>query len=387
MAGGDELDGDRGADTLRGEDGADVLRGDTASETGAGDVYSGGGDVDEVFFPSNECDVQLITCSPRDLVITIDNQANDGAAGENDDVRDDVEDISITTIFQGSGGAGRANLTGSAAFNVIAGSPQGDLIDPAGGSDIVWANDGDDVVQARDGSPDRVECGPGNDTANVDQFDLVLGCETVDRVDIAFALEDRPPALTLVTPDAGATLDPNTPTVLRAEASDDRGIKHVLFMDDERVLCRDEEPPYECGYAPRGEDVRTNTLSVAAVDTSDQATFLARSVGVAKFRATQLTAAVGRRRDRRRPYRFAVSGQLQLPPALTPALGCSGVVTITVQARRRTLVTRRVKLSPTCGYRATIRVRGKKRLGIGARFGGNAFVNEAASPPTGARSG
>jgi hypothetical protein len=36
-------------------------------------------------------------------------------------------------------------------------------------------------VSARDGRRDRVDCGDGQDTAAVDSFDMVSGCETTAR--------------------------------------------------------------------------------------------------------------------------------------------------------------------------------------------------------------
>ena len=356
LGGSDLLEGARGGDTLDGGDGSDELRGESVTEQGGGgDVYIGGGDVDLAVFAINACEGGLATCAPRDITVTIDGLANDGADGKGDDVREDVEDVAaITGVQGGAENVGRLTVTGATTFNAISGSHAGDTLDPAGGSDLVYGQGGDDSVETRDGSADRVDCGAGTDAANVDQHDVVIGCETVTRTEVSPDAEDRPPTLTLVTPGPGATLDPSGPTVVRAEAGDDRGVAHVLFLDDDRVLCRDEVAPYECAYQPRAEDVRTNTLTAVAVDTRDQAAFALRTVAVARFRPVRLTLSV---------RRGVAKGALRLPTALSPAAGCRGTVTV---ARRK------VKLSRTCRFRVRVRARG--RAAVRARFSGNAFA-------------
>ena len=48
------------------------------------------------------------------------------------------------------------------------------------GRDALFGGVGDDSVEARDGEPDRVACGPGQDTANLNAGDrLAPGCETL----------------------------------------------------------------------------------------------------------------------------------------------------------------------------------------------------------------
>ena len=258
-------------------------------------MYIGGDGVDEIELTSASCDVTFTNCAARDLTITLDDQANDGAAGEGDDVRSDIEDVDVFgqslgfATFQGS-----VNLTASEAFSDLSTGGGNDTVDPRGGSDLVETGAGDDTVNARDGFSDRIDCREGVDTANVDQLDVVVGCETVNAEQVAVALEDRAPGLAF---DVAAALDPSVPTLLRASPTDDRGIQRVLFMDDERTVCNDDAAPYECLYQPRGEDVGRNTLIGVAIDTANQAAFVAREVTVSKFRATrpldQLPGAAG----------------------------------------------------------------------------------------------
>jgi len=90
--------------------------------------------------------------SPNDV-------ADDGAAGEGDDVRSDVEDV--------TGGNGNDILAGNGAVNALTGGP------------------GDDLLLLRDGGPDHGTCGSGRDSVvadPVDDLDPQAGeCEAIDR--------------------------------------------------------------------------------------------------------------------------------------------------------------------------------------------------------------
>jgi hypothetical protein len=48
----------------------------------------------------------------------------------------------------------------------------------------VDAGAGDHSVVSVDRSKDRISCGPGRDTAVVDQFDTTVGCDTVVVIQI-----------------------------------------------------------------------------------------------------------------------------------------------------------------------------------------------------------
>jgi RTX calcium-binding nonapeptide repeat (4 copies) len=138
-AGDDELDGGAGADQLSGGEGTDVV------------VYSGGAPVDA----------------------NLDGAAGDGAAGENDQIMADVEDL--------YGGDGGDKLTGNGAANALDGGAGDDRITGGKGSDLLAGGDGDDVIDARDGEIDRIECGAGQDNVTADPQDLVADCEQVSR--------------------------------------------------------------------------------------------------------------------------------------------------------------------------------------------------------------
>ncbi len=72
---------------------------------------------------------------------------------------------------QGGGGVDRIR-TGEGADRITGGR----------GTDAIDAGAGDDEVDAVDGRRDRVNCGEGNDVADVDPVDLVTGCETTRRI-------------------------------------------------------------------------------------------------------------------------------------------------------------------------------------------------------------
>jgi len=93
-----------------------------------------------------------------------------------------------------------------------------------------------------------------------------------------------------------------------------------------------------------------------------------------------LSVRVSPRADRRRPYRFALSGRLAIPTAVRPADGCQGRVSVQVKAGRLTISNRRTALTRECtfaqplAFRDARRFAGRKRLTVVVRFLGNRFV-------------
>ncbi len=155
----DTLDGGDGNDTLDGGDGRDLLIPGTGT-----DVARGGTSIDTVSYEDRADGVPLR--------ISLNATADDGAPGENDAIEGDVENV--------IGSPGADTIVGNDGANDIDAGESNDTIDPLGGADFVDAGPGDDRVTARDGAQDRIECGPGVDTAVVDEFDVVAGCEAVD---------------------------------------------------------------------------------------------------------------------------------------------------------------------------------------------------------------
>lgn len=153
--GADTLNGGAGQDDLRGEDGNDVLNG------GTGDDYVNGhaGDDDLIGDLGND---KLDGGTGRDRVdgsagideisywrhsagvtVTLDGAANDGMAGENDNVLATVEDI--------AGSRYDDRLHGNALPNKLTGQP---------GNDRLYGYDGNDTLDATDG-PGHLDGGAG----------------------------------------------------------------------------------------------------------------------------------------------------------------------------------------------------------------------------------
>jgi glucose/arabinose dehydrogenase len=144
------LDGGPGADELYGMGGKDFLDGGTG-----GDVLSGGDGADTADYAVRGARV----------VVTIGTGADDGAPGEADDVRSDIERV--------RGGSGDDDLTGSAAADVLVGGAGADRLVGLGGSDTFDGGDGDDNLLAVDGVTDTLACGAGADTIATDAQDIV----------------------------------------------------------------------------------------------------------------------------------------------------------------------------------------------------------------------
>jgi Ca2+-binding RTX toxin-like protein len=201
---GDQLTGDGGANALYGYGGADQLDGaggdDTLFGLGGADTFLGGAGIDMVSYQEQSAPV----------IASVGGGADDGTAGEGDDIGGDVENI--------NGGSGDDQLTGDGAANVLAGGQGGDQLDGSGGtdtlngemgadtiaggdqSDAVNAGKGDDIVHVEDDDPsvDAVNCGTGADKAFADAADtLDVSCEnqlpdtTADTVTVS---EDDAPA-------------------------------------------------------------------------------------------------------------------------------------------------------------------------------------------------
>jgi subtilisin family serine protease len=144
--------------TLEGGDGNDTLTSGLGS-----DAFVGGVGTDTVVYTSTAA-----------LTVTIDGAANDGAAGEGDNVGLDVERVTA--------GSGSDSVTGSAAVNILKGGLGNDTVTGGLGADTLNGGGGNDRIEARDGVVDTVTCGSGTDTVIADTGDSVNSdCETVSR--------------------------------------------------------------------------------------------------------------------------------------------------------------------------------------------------------------
>ncbi|WP_165952344.1 calcium-binding protein [Kribbella albertanoniae] len=117
------MDGGPGNDKLLALDGDDILIGDAGA-----DVMSGGPGIDAAHY--------MLRYTP--LSLSIDNVANDGAPGEKDDIRADVENL--------LGGVAADTLIGSDSANDLDGSSGDDLIEGRGGDDVLRGGAGNDIL-------------------------------------------------------------------------------------------------------------------------------------------------------------------------------------------------------------------------------------------------
>jgi Ca2+-binding RTX toxin-like protein len=146
-AGNDQLWGNAGNDSLYGQDGNDSLWGGAGS-----DFQSGGAGYD--FARYDEAG------HTPNVIVTLDNIANDGASGENDNVQNDIEGI--------FGGAGNDVLYGNEQDNTLFGM---------GGNDVLYGFGGNDNLNGGDGN-DSLFGGSGNNVMHGNGGDDVLRGET-----------------------------------------------------------------------------------------------------------------------------------------------------------------------------------------------------------------
>jgi Ca2+-binding RTX toxin-like protein len=171
-AGDDKLFGNNGDDALDGGAGRDTLTG-----LAGADVLVGGAGTDIVNYVGS-----------ADLGITIDDVADDGAAGEGDDVRTDVEEV------QGSGGDD--TIVGSnlaTVTNRLLGGSGDDTLLGLGGRDLLFGQNGNDTLLGGDGL-DQLDGATGADVmtggaGDGDAVDYSTRTQTV-RVDLEGDADD-----------------------------------------------------------------------------------------------------------------------------------------------------------------------------------------------------
>jgi Ca2+-binding RTX toxin-like protein len=239
--GNDFVYGDCGCVYYEDDDGNDILNGDTGNDTlypaGGKDVVNGGAGVDTATYEGFRGDGVTVRLS-------LDNLANDGPAGEADNIGPlgDVENLTApdyylmgpivvtgndgpnlidggysrsSAVIDGRGGDDEIVSTsgqddavtvrggdgddvihgsstdeaifGGAGTDDIDGSSGNDTIDPGPGPDQVFGGSGNDVVKAVDNELDTISCGRDADIARVDTGDVVAVdldnlCESLTKV-------------------------------------------------------------------------------------------------------------------------------------------------------------------------------------------------------------
>lgn len=159
----DNISGQGGNDTIDGGPGNDVIDEEFAGPNSGGgaDTIAGGEGRDTVSHHFRTGTVR----------VSLDGRANDGQAGEGDDVRPDVENVT------GSGGAPNV-LVGSSGANELRGGKRADRLSGGrgndrlfgfGGRDTFSGGAGADRMYANDCGRDRLDGGPGRDHAVIDR--------------------------------------------------------------------------------------------------------------------------------------------------------------------------------------------------------------------------
>jgi hemolysin type calcium-binding protein len=79
------------------------------------------------------------------------------------------------------GDAGADLLSGDTGRDILSGGAGPDTLTGGAGIDRIFGGSGRDLIRARNGGRDRVDCGPGRDTAILDSRDVAVRCETIRR--------------------------------------------------------------------------------------------------------------------------------------------------------------------------------------------------------------
>src|SRR4051794_1631882 len=223
-AGDDNLAGGPGDDVLVAGDGRDGLRG------GAGDDSESGQGGEDIFYAGPGADVMrggggddiadygIDTDRPdfdRPVSVSLDGVADDGEAGEGDDVEPDVEGV--------VGGNGDDTLVGNDGDNYLGGGGGDNVLDGRGGNDELGAGPGDDRLTGGDGydqlwpgtGHDSVSGGPGVDAVSLADYTVPL------RITLDDVADDGPAG-------AGMNIGTDIEDVRGGQAND------VIVGDDER---------------------------------------------------------------------------------------------------------------------------------------------------------
>jgi hypothetical protein len=185
-------------------------------------------------------------------------------------------------------------------------------------------------------------------------------------------------------PASAAKLSSSKANTLAVTASDDKGVSKVVFLAGERVICTDTAAPYTCDYEPTDADVGRTTLTAMAFDTSQQTATAIRVVSVPRFKPPKVTSTTTPKKDSKAPFTFTTKGKINLPSGVSAAAGCTGTVAVTFKAGKKTISTRKAKVSKTCTFRSKVKFSipsrlHPKSLRVQSTFRGNAVLTSRAS--------
>lgn len=335
-AGDDTMIGGPGPESLRGGGGNDTIKGN-----GGDDDLSGGGDnavddidagpgADSLTLTTNDGADKLRGGGGSDALVALggtvggpggsytldDGLPNDGFAGQNATVVE-IEDIQT--------GEGADSVRGTADANVITTNDSNDVVDGLAGSDLISTGTQDDTIEARDGFADRISCGPGIDTARIDQLDEVTGCESAP--------------VTFVQP-AGTTPLASPPAVTPPAAEAPLGVTPPA-LDRTPPVCTTRAPTRVRGRAAIIVSLACNEPSTFELTLSSAVRGRPVIAGVGDLVLTQrsLTRAATGRASLTIPRRLRAAlgrrAKLKLQVQATDASGNRGVTVKTISFRSR----------------------------------------------------
>jgi Ca2+-binding RTX toxin-like protein len=218
--GNDQIEGRAGADAIDGGAGDDLLSGD-GNAPAAGDRIEGGPGYDRI---ESDWSVSDYGAAQQPVAVTLGGGADDGRAGEGDDITgvekvishaggklvgtdagEYLEAFQVSSPVQIAGNGGDDTLRGGDGADTVDGGAGNDDIDAGFGDDTITGGPGqdhiaadratgdcgplwckypygNDTVDARDGERDSITCGFGDDTVYADAVDVVdSDCEHVIR--------------------------------------------------------------------------------------------------------------------------------------------------------------------------------------------------------------
>jgi hypothetical protein len=328
---------------------------------------------------------------PTDVTASLDDIANDGVAGENDNIHSDVDAV-ITDAANG----GADTLRGGS------------------GADFMETFAGNDSIDAIDGIADLgVTCDDGADIAYADGADMSIvsnTCEAAaDRDAMSFgalATGQSTAAQTVTVTNTGTA-----PVALGTVASNGQFNKSGDTCSNAN-LAVGATCTVSMSFAPSSTGALAGTLSIPTAGRPFSIALSGTGVAPAVVTppgttvvppppppppppavvnkaaaAKSVSVKAKPTRDRSKPYAFRFSGTVSLPAGVTKANGCKGSVTITLKKGKKTVTSKKATLKSNCTYSAKVTVKSKAKMTATAKFGGNAAVGAKTSAKINVRAG
>lgn len=430
-------------DTYDGGPGADFYFPRSVEGDPGADLFNGGPGVDTASYASVDFDEETSFQTGPPVFLSLDDIANDGAAGEGDNLFD-VEDAfggGGDDVLTGNpesntllGGDGRDRIDGGPGIDSLSGGSEDDLVIGGDGSDDLTGGSGDDAVDGGTGDDnllggadqDGLGGGPGDDNLDGGSgSDGLSGGEGVDTVDYTLrrGSDEDDEERVVVGSRVAVTLDgvaddgfsgerdnagTDVENVSTGPGADlitgNAAVNGILTgAGNDIVDTRDQvADSVICGAG--FDTVRADGLDQVDVEGEDRCERVevvgaqpgpgpGRGPNASRVRPRSLVVTVSPGRDRRAPYRFVTRGRLALPTGLSPATSCQGGrVSVQIKRGTKTVSTRRVDLRTNCTFSSSVRFARSRRtargtLKVTVRFLGNAVLERITARPRTVRAG